>query len=75
MFLTAHLSIRAQSVNFDSLWSIWSDPANADTVRLKAMQRIAWEGYLFSDPDSAYHFAQLEYDLAAERGRKRHMAV
>ncbi|MCB0767956.1 MAG: tetratricopeptide repeat protein, partial [Flavobacteriales bacterium] len=75
VFLTAHLSIRAQSVNFDSLWSIWSDPANADTVRLKAMQRIAWEGYLFSDPDSAYHFAQLEYDLAAERGLKRHMAV
>ena len=64
----------AQDINFDSLWGVWSDPAKADTIRLKAIQRIAWGGYLFSDPDSAYHFAQLEYDFASERGLRRYMA-
>ena len=35
-------------VNLDSLWSVWNDTTQADTNRLKAMKKIAWDGYLYS---------------------------
>ena len=38
------------------------------------MKEIAWEGYLFSQPDSAFYFAQLEYDLASSINNKNSMA-
>lgn len=57
----------------DSLWAIWNDTRQADTNRLKAMHRIAWHGYMFSQPDSAYHFAQLQYDFAEKKGSGRFM--
>ena len=74
MILTAHVSIRAQSLNVDSLLRVWNDPKEADTTRSKAIQRIAWNGYLFTEPESAYHFAELEYRFAEERGLSRYMA-
>ena len=52
------LSSLAQ-VNLDSLWNVWNDKTQADTSRLKAMKNIAWDGYLFSQPDSAFYFADL----------------
>lgn len=58
----------------DSLWNVWSDPNEADTTRLKAIQRIAWHGYLFSKPDSAFHFAQLQYDFAEEKALLKPMS-
>ena len=61
-------------VNLDSLWNVWNDKTQADTSRLKAMQKIAWNGYLYSQPDSAFHFAQMQYDLAESIGNKKHMA-
>ena len=39
------------------------------------MHKIAWDGYLFSQPDSAFYFAQLEYMLAKEKGLKNQMAL
>ncbi|PCI97183.1 MAG: hypothetical protein COB15_08230 [Flavobacteriales bacterium] len=60
--------------NLDSLWSVWNDPAQPDTSRLKAMYKIARHGYLFSQPDSAFYFAQLQYDLAEQKNEKKHMA-
>jgi tetratricopeptide (TPR) repeat protein len=62
-------------VNLDSLWTVWNDTSQPDTTRLKAMQDIAWDGYLFSQPDSAFNFAQLEYDFAKSKGLKKHMAI
>ncbi len=61
-------------VNLDSLWIVWTDPNQPDTTRLKAMHEIAWDGYLFSQPDSAYYFAQLQYDFANSNGLKKQMA-
>lgn len=59
--------------NFDSLWSVWSDPNQADTNRLEAMKLYAWEGYLFYDQDSAIYFSQLQYDYAEEKGLYKYM--
>jgi len=50
--------------NIDSLWGIWNDKSRTDVERLKAMDDIAWNGYLFTFPDSAFYYAQMEYELA-----------
>ena len=66
------ICLRAQ--NLDSLWGVWNDKAQPDTTRLKSMQKIAWDGYLFSQPDSGFYFAQMQYDLAKKSGLKNQMA-
>ena len=62
------------ATNLDSLWNIWNNNSIADTNRLEAMHVIARDGYLFSQPDSAYYFASLEYDLAQFSGHIEWMA-
>ncbi len=59
----------------DSLWSVWSNPKEADTNRLNAIDRIAWHGFINTNPDSAYHFAQLQYDFAKKKESKKGMGV
>ena len=73
IFISYSLSTFSQ-VNLDSLWEVWNDPNQPDTSRLKAMQDIAWDGYLFTQPDSAYYFAQLQYDFSLSKGLKKQMA-
>ena len=62
------------ALNLDSLWGVWNDKTQPNTNRLQAMQKIAWNGYLFSQPDSAFYFAGLEYRLAESEGNKKWMA-
>jgi len=71
--LTISISIHAQ-LNLDSLWSVWNDENVQDSSRAKAMQKFSREGYLFSQPDSAFYFAQLLYEFASEKGFKKEMA-
>ncbi|MCC7332490.1 MAG: tetratricopeptide repeat protein [Flavobacteriales bacterium] len=59
---------------YDSLWNVWTNNAQHDTARLEAIKKIAWEGYLFSQPDSAFYFAQLEYEFATKRNLKKYQA-
>ena len=73
-FLLISFSSKAQ-VNLDSLWGVWNDKTQADTSRLKAMKRIAWDGYMDSQPDSAFYFAQMGYDFAEARNNKKWMAT
>jgi len=61
-------------VNLDSLWGIWNDKSQEDTSRLKAINRIVWDTYLFSQPDSADYFAQMMYDQANIKDLKEYMA-
>ena len=71
--LLLSFSSKAQ-VNLDSLWGVWNDKTQQDTNRLKAMIDIAWDGYLFSQPDSAFYFAQKGYDFAEATNHKKWMA-
>ncbi|HHZ64090.1 MAG TPA: tetratricopeptide repeat protein, partial [Flavobacteriales bacterium] len=64
----------ASAVNLDSLWGVWNDKNQPETMRLKAMKKIAWNGYLYSQPDSAFYFAQMLFDLAETTGNKKWMA-
>jgi serine phosphatase RsbU (regulator of sigma subunit) len=58
----------------DSLFAVWNDPAQPDTNRLKAIQKLALDGYLYSQPDSAYYYAQQQYDFANDRKLRRELA-
>ena len=63
ILLLVGVSSKVQA-NLDSLWSVWSDTAQQDTLRLQAINTIAREIYLNSKPDSSLHLAGMQYDLA-----------
>lgn len=48
----------------DSLLNVWSNPNQADSTRLDAIDEIAAGVYLYSMADSAYAYAQLQFELA-----------
>ncbi len=56
--------------NYDSIWQIWYNTKLHDTIRLDALYTLSWEGTLFSDPDSSYKLAQMQYDYAHKKGHK-----
>ncbi|WP_436515930.1 tetratricopeptide repeat protein [Ekhidna sp. To15] len=61
-------------VNIDSLLTIWNDTSQPDTTRLEAINTISWNGYLFTQSDSAYYFAQKQLEFARERNLPRQMS-
>ncbi len=69
------IATAAQENRTDSLKRIWNDKTQPDTSRLQAISTFTYQGYLFSMPDSAYYYAQLEYDFAKSKGLKKYMAT
>jgi len=61
-------------INIDSLKGVWNDETQADTIRIQAMKDIAWKGYLFSQPDSAFYFSQLLINFAEEKGQNQYIS-
>lgn len=57
------LALQAQ-VNLDSLYRVWEDPSQSDSVRVAAYKAFIWEGYLFSDPDSAAALTRAMHEYA-----------
>ncbi|MCB0779835.1 MAG: tetratricopeptide repeat protein, partial [Flavobacteriales bacterium] len=74
MFMLSPESAPCQQA-VDSIWAVWRNPNTPDTARIQAMESIAWDGYMFSDPDSAFVVAGLGYDLAKERDLLKYMAA
>jgi hypothetical protein len=58
-------------INSDSLLKVWNNPTLHDTARLNAIQKLAWDGYLFSAPDSAFYYAKLQYNFALKKNDKK----
>lgn len=73
--LSIYNPISAQDINLDSLWGVWNDPIASDTNKMKAMDIISWDGYLYTKPDSSFYYAQLMYDLAESVNNKKYMAM
>jgi len=71
--LVATREAKAQ-INLDSLKQVWGDETLPDSVRLKTIQVIAWDGFLFNNQDSAMYYAQLQYDLAEKKESRKWMA-
>lgn len=61
-------------VNLDSLFAVWNDTNQSETSRFKAIHSIAWDFYLNTQPDSAFYFANLEYEFAKSKGLNKQMA-
>lgn len=61
--------------NIDSLKKVWNNEKLPDSVRIDGINKLAWDGFLFTDPDSAFYYAQLQYDFARTKGFTREMAV
>lgn len=52
----------------DSLWNVWQSPSAPDSSRLNAIHSYAWDKYIYTQPESTFYFAQLEYDYAESVG-------
>ena len=52
------------STELDSLWSVWQNETQADTTRLNALNTYSWYGYVFSQPDSAFYYADVLHKFA-----------
>ncbi len=48
----------AQQANLDSLYSVWQDQTQPDSSRATAYKDYIWNGFLFSNPDSAFILAE-----------------
>jgi CHAT domain-containing protein/Tfp pilus assembly protein PilF len=59
----------------DSLWGVWQDESQPDTARLKAIEKYARAGYLYSQPDSAFYYAQIQFTFSKNKGLKKQMAL
>ncbi|NUN99085.1 MAG: tetratricopeptide repeat protein [Saprospiraceae bacterium] len=65
-FLFALTFLSAQ-VNAGYLWRVWNNPTLQDTVRLNAMQQLAYS-YVNKHPDSTRMLAQEQLAFAREKG-------
>jgi tetratricopeptide (TPR) repeat protein len=55
-------------VNTDSLWNIWHNQQQPDTIRLKVLHDIAWD-MIFTNPDSGVVLARQELAFAEKVGK------
>ena len=58
----------------DSLWLVWQDETKTDSLRLEALSKYSWHSFVFSQPDSAYYYAQIQHDFAEKVGAKMYTA-
>lgn len=61
--------------NVDSLRTVWCDLSNQDSIRLNAFTELIWDGYLFSQPDSAFFLAEKGIEFAKSKDFKKEMAI
>lgn len=66
LLLLATLTNKAQS-NLDSLYNIWQDEAQADSIRVDAYKAYIWDGYLYSQPDSAFILSEVMVVFGKEK--------
>lgn len=67
------LNVQART-DVDSLLAISSSTDKPDSVRLMAIYIVAWDVYLYDQPDSAYYYGMKYLDLAKKLKSKRDMA-
>ena len=60
-------------IELDSLWSVWQDETQADTTRLTSLGIYSWYGHVFSQPDSAFYYADLQLEFAKRIKSKKHI--
>ena len=56
-FLFLGLFTKAQT-NLDSLYTLWQDQNQTDSIRTYAFKNYIWDGFLFDKPDTAFILAE-----------------
>jgi len=56
----------------DSLWQVWSNPAEKDTVRLHALNELIRNKFLLNNPDSSIKLSNLQLELGKKIKSERH---
>ncbi len=69
------MSYATAQTKLDSLYKVWEDKTQADSSRVAAYYDYIWDGYLFSQPDSALVLADRLYEFSTERSYKKGMAL
>jgi serine phosphatase RsbU (regulator of sigma subunit) len=64
------LTFSLHGQNVDSLWSVYRNTKNPDSVRFEAFNDIAW-ALLYTNPDSTYLLGQEELERAREKKYKK----
>ena len=54
-------------VNYDSLWSVWNNTALSDSNRISAINELAYEGHLYTNPDSAFALAEMQIQYSRRK--------
>jgi len=57
LFVLSGFCLKAQ-VNLDSLHTVWKDQTQSDSTRARAFTDYIWDGFLFSQPDTAFILAE-----------------
>ncbi|MEX1189659.1 MAG: adenylate/guanylate cyclase domain-containing protein [Bacteroidia bacterium] len=57
--------------NLDSLLQVWNDNSQSDSLRVDAYKNYIWEGFIYSDPDSAVVLANDLHDFSKEKNYPR----
>ena len=68
--LACNLGLTAQT-NLDSIYTVWQDQAQTDSVRVEAFKKYIWDGFMFSKPDTAFILAEVLNDFATRQNYSR----
>ncbi|MEO9511073.1 MAG: tetratricopeptide repeat protein [Flavobacteriaceae bacterium] len=66
--------IEYEKIEVDSLLFIWKDKKQTDSTRLHALGFYSWRKFVFSQPDSAFYYADIQHNLAKKLGLKKYVA-
>ncbi len=66
ILLVFNFGLSAQT-NLDSIYNVWQDQAQTDSIRVAAFKQYIWDGYMFSKPDSAFILAEVLYGFATQQ--------
>ncbi len=50
--ICSHYTAPLKAQNLDSLYTVWEDPTQSDSIRLVAYKDYIWKGFLFSKQDT-----------------------
>ena len=58
IILKSSLNIALAQPNLDSLYTVWQDENQTDSIRAVAYYKYIWRGFLFWQPDTAFILAE-----------------
>ena len=66
IILAFNFGLSAQT-NLDSIYAVWQDQTQTDSIRVEAFKTYIWDGFMFSKPDTAFILAEVLLDFATRQ--------